>query len=109
MTDPARVKKTDPGNPDVCNIFQLHKAFSPAETVTHVDAQCRSAGWGCIDCKKVLHEHMTAELTPIQSRAREMSATPHRLAEALDAGAAKARVVAAETMAVVRDAMGLMG
>jgi tryptophanyl-tRNA synthetase len=109
MTDPARVKKTDPGNPDVCNIFQLHKAFSPAETVTHVDAQCRSAGWGCIDCKKVLHEHMTAELTPIQSRAREMSATPHRLAEALDAGAAKARVVAADTMAVVRDAMGLMG
>ncbi len=109
MTDPARVKKTDPGNPDVCNIFQLHKAFSPAETVTHVDAQCRSAGWGCIDCKKVLHEHMMAELTPIQSRAREMSAVPQRLAEALDAGAAKARVVAAETMRVVRDAMGLMG
>ena len=107
VTDPARVKKTDPGNPDICNIFQLHKAFSPEATVTHVDAQCRSAGWGCIDCKKVLHEHMTAELTPIQERAREMSSEPHRLAEALGDGAAKARVAASDTMREVRAAMGL--
>ncbi|MBI3791632.1 MAG: tryptophan--tRNA ligase [Gemmatimonadetes bacterium] len=106
VTDPARVKKTDPGNPDVCNIFQLHKAFSPEATVAEVDRQCRSAGWGCIDCKKVLHANMTAELAPIQARAQEMSAKPEGLRDALGDGAAKARTAAAETMRQVRDAMG---
>jgi tryptophanyl-tRNA synthetase len=108
VTDPKRIKKTDPGDPDVCNIFQLHKAFSPAETVADVERQCRSAGWGCIDCKKALHGHMTAELVPIQARAAELSATPGRLAEALGDGAAKARAVAQETMRAVRDHMGLV-
>src|SRR5215475_945413 len=54
VTDPKRIKKTDPGTPEVCNIYHLHKAFSPTTTVEHVAVQCRSAGWGCIDCKKVL-------------------------------------------------------
>lgn len=107
VTDPARVKKTDPGNPDICNVFQLHKAFSPAETVAHVDSQCRSAGWGCIDCKKALHGHLMAELAPIQARAAELSAAPERLNDALSDGAAKARVVASETMRVVRETMGI--
>ena len=107
MTDPARVKKTDPGNPDICNIFQLHRAFSPPETVTHVDAQCRSAGWGCIDCKKVLHANMMAELAPIQARAAEMAARPEGLHDALADGARKARTAAGETMGEVRSRMGL--
>ena len=107
VTDPARVKKTDPGNPDICNVFQLHKAFSPAETVAHVDSQCRTAGWGCLDCKKVLHGHMMAELAPIQARAAELSAAPERLHDALTDGAAKARVVASETLGVVRETMGI--
>src|SRR5687768_1794183 len=62
VTDPARVKRTDPGTPEVCNIFHLHRAFSPPQTVAHVATQCRTAGWGCIDCKKVLHESMEREL-----------------------------------------------
>lgn len=107
VTDPARVRRTDPGNPDVCNIFQLHKAFSPAATVVHVDVQCRSAGWGCIDCKKVLAESIEVELVPIRTRAAELAATPERVLQALGDGAARAHQVARSTMAEVRERMGL--
>lgn len=107
VTDPARVRRTDPGNPDVCNIFQLHKAFSDEATVAHVDAQCRSAGWGCIDCKKVLAASMEVELVPIRARAAELSARPSLVTEALGDGAARARTVAKATMAEVRSRMGL--
>jgi tryptophanyl-tRNA synthetase len=106
MTDPKRIKRTDPGTPEVCNIFHLHKAFSPAVTVEHVATQCSTAGWGCIDCKKVLLESMEAELAPIRSRADELRAHPARLDDALAAGAAKCRTVARETMRGVRDRMG---
>ncbi len=107
VTDPARVRKTDPGNPDICNIYQLHKAFSPQETVEHVAVQCRSAGWGCIDCKKVLHEGMEKELGPIRDRAVELPASPDHISSVLADGARRASRVAAETMAGVRERMGL--
>ncbi|MBL8983650.1 MAG: tryptophan--tRNA ligase [Gemmatimonadetes bacterium] len=107
VTDPARVRKTDPGNPDVCNIYQLHRAFSPADTIDHVAVQCRSAGWGCIECKKVLHGHMDAELVPIRRRAEELVAAPGRVHEILGDGAARARNVAQVTMREVRGFMGL--
>src|SRR5215211_3019094 len=67
VTDPKRIKKTDPGTPEVCNIYHLHKAFSPPPTVEHVAVQCSTAGWGCIDCKKVLAESMESELAPIRA------------------------------------------
>ncbi|MCC6318825.1 MAG: tryptophan--tRNA ligase [Gemmatimonadaceae bacterium] len=107
MTDPARVRRTDPGNPDICNIYHLHKAFSPPATVDYVAMQCRSAGWGCIDCKKVLFENMNAELTPIRERAAELTAHPARVRERLEAGAAKARGIAKQTIGYVRELMGL--
>jgi tryptophanyl-tRNA synthetase len=107
VTDPARVRKTDPGNPDVCNIFTLHKAYSPEATQEHVAVQCRSAGWGCIDCKKVLAESMEVELVPIRARAAELAAKPSMVTEALGDGAARARAVARVTMAEVRERMGL--
>lgn len=107
VTDPARVRKTDPGNPDVCNIFTLHRAFSPEATQEHVAVQCRSAGWGCIDCKKVLAESMEVELVPIRARAAELAAKPSMVTEALGDGAARARAVARVTMAEVRERMGL--
>jgi tryptophanyl-tRNA synthetase len=106
VTDPARVRRTDPGNPDVCNVFQIHKAFSAPDTITQVDAQCRSAGWGCIDCKKVLLESMERELAPIRTRAAELTAEPARVTEALEQGAAHARSVASRTMTEVRARMG---
>lgn len=107
MTDPARVKKTDPGNPDICNIYQLHKAFSSSETVETVAVNCRTAAWGCIDCKKVLHASMDAELAPIRARAEELKAAPEKVGNALALGAEKARSIAAETMAKTKDIMGL--
>lgn len=108
ITDPARQRKTDPGTPELCRtVFELHKAFSPAETVVEVDANCRGAKWGCIDCKKVLHQHMVDELTPIRTRAQELQADPAQVDALLAAGGAKARTVAGETMREVKDRMGL--
>jgi tryptophanyl-tRNA synthetase len=107
MTDPARVRRTDPGTPEVCNIYHLHKAFSPPETVDHVAVQCRTAGWGCIDCKKVLFESMDRELAPIRERAAEFRAKPEHVTEALAAGATHAREIAGETMRATRHMMGL--
>ncbi len=107
MTDPARVRKTDPGNPDVCNVFQLHKAFSSVEVQAHVVQQCTTAGWGCMDCKKVLLEGMVQELTPIRRRAAELDAAPQQVLDALADGAKTARAIAQRTMHEVRERMGL--
>src|SRR3954469_10153686 len=106
MTDPARVRRTDPGTPEVCNIYHLHRAFSPPDVVTHVETQCRTAGWGCIDCKKVLFENVNAELTPIRTRAAEIRAHPEQVAQVAGDGAATARRVAGATMREVKEKMG---
>ena len=109
ITDPARVKKSDPGTPEQCPvIFELHKAFSPPSTVAEVDAKCRGAQWGCVDCKKVLFEHMNAELTPIRTRAQALTEQPQLVRDALDAGAEKARGIARQTMSHVKEQMGLV-
>ncbi|MEO5817500.1 MAG: tryptophan--tRNA ligase, partial [Gemmatimonadaceae bacterium] len=106
MTDPKRIRKTDPGTPEVCNIYHLHKAFSPPATVDHVAAQCSTAGWGCIDCKKVLASSMEVELVPIRARAADLRARPAAVDEALASGAETCRRIATETMRGVRDRMG---
>ena len=107
-TDPARVTRKDPGNPEVCNVFTMHQGFSPPETQTLVAHNCRTAGWGCLDCKRVLADSMIATLTPIRERAEQLRARPERLADILRAGAAKARALARETMARVRERMGFL-
>ena len=107
VTDPARVRRTDPGTPEVCNIYHLHRAFSPPDTVAHVETQCRTAGWGCIECKKVLFENVNQELTPIRARAEEIRARPALVDEVAGDGAATARRVAGATMREVKDMMGL--
>jgi len=106
VTDPKRIKRTDPGTPEVCNIYHLHKAFSPPDTVQHVATQCSTAGWGCIDCKKVLADSMETELVPIRARARRFAEEPALVEDALATGAARARELAAETMRGVRERMG---
>ncbi|HYR30955.1 MAG TPA: tryptophan--tRNA ligase, partial [Gemmatimonadales bacterium] len=90
-TDPARKTRKDPGNPDICNIFTIHQGFSPPETLVEVAHKCRTAGWGCLDCKRVLADNMIAALTPIRERAAELQAKPQRVRDVLRAGAAKAR------------------
>jgi tryptophanyl-tRNA synthetase len=107
VTDPARVRRTDPGTPEVCNIYHLHKAFSPPATVEHVAMQCRTAGWGCLDCKKVLLQSMQTELDPIRARAKEIAAKPGQVTDVLNAGAEAARTIARKTMSAVKKKMGL--
>src|SRR6266536_1922049 len=75
-TDPARVTRRDPGNPDICNIFTIHQGFSPPETQALVARNCRTAGWGCLDCKRVLADNMIAALTPLRERAQELRSQP---------------------------------
>jgi tryptophanyl-tRNA synthetase len=108
VTDPARVTRNDPGNPDICNIYALHRYFSPPETVEHVARQCRTAGWGCLDCKRVLADNMARALAPIRERAAELEGHPEQVREILAAGAARARRIAQETMREVRERMGLL-
>lgn len=108
VTDPARLRKTDPGNPDVCNVFTLHRAFSDEATQADVAARCRGASWGCVDCKRVLHEGMERELVPIRTRAQALRDEPSRVDDALADGTRAARATAQETLAHVKDAMGLM-
>ena len=108
MTDPARQRKTDRGDPEKCpTIYQLHRAFSPESTVREVETKCRGAGWGCIDCKKALLANVVDELAPIREKARELQAAPQLVTEALETGAAKARVVARKTILHVKEKMGL--
>jgi tryptophanyl-tRNA synthetase len=107
-TDPARVTKKDPGNPDICNLYHLHQYFSPAETVKDVARKCRGAGWGCLDCKRVLADYMAAAFQPIRERAAELKAKPEQVREVLAQGAAKARAVAQDTMRNVRQRMGFL-
>jgi tryptophanyl-tRNA synthetase len=108
MTDPARVKKTDPGNPDICNIYELHKHFSPPDTVTMVAAKCRGAGWGCLDCKRVLADNVVATLAPIRQRALELQQRGDYVDQVLARGADKARQLALATIEEVKRKMGFL-
>ena len=107
FTDPQRLRRSDPGRPEVCNIFTMHKAVSSTEQVELTYKECTTAQRGCVDCKKILMESFNRELVPLRARRAELQAHPERLHEALGDGAAKARRVAAETMGGVRAAMGL--
>ncbi len=107
-TDPARVRRTDPGNPHVCLIFDYHKLFSDLDTIQMVDRECRTAGIGCVDCKKKLLEGMTAHLTPIQQRAEELRADPDYVRDALRQGTKEARAIAGSVMEEVREKVGFL-
>lgn len=107
-TDPQRLRREDPGRPEVCNIFTMHRAVSPVATVEEVDVKCRTAGWGCGDCKHVLAQNLSKELTPIRLRAKELQAKPDEVLDALADGAARCRTIAKETIREVRDRMGLV-
>lgn len=106
-TDPARVRRSDPGEPTRCPVWSLHQVYSDTATQAWVQAGCRSAGIGCVECKKPLTEAVTAELAPIQARTRELSADRAQVEAILTEGADKARTLAGETMREVRRVMGL--
>jgi tryptophanyl-tRNA synthetase len=105
VTDPARVRRTDPGNPDVCPVFDLHKAFSPREVQEWAAAGCRSAGIGCLDCKARLTEAMLERLREVHARRPEYEKRPDTVWDVLVEGSKRARVTAEATMDQVRAAM----
>jgi tryptophanyl-tRNA synthetase len=106
-TDPARVRRTDPGNPDLCPVWQLHEVYSNDEVKSWVREGCTTAGIGCLDCKQPLIDSMLAELEPLQERAREFEQDPTRVRAILKEGSEAARAVARETLEEVRTVMGL--
>jgi len=107
-TDPARVRRTDPGEPDKCPVWQFHRVYTDSRIQAWVQEGCRSAGIGCLDCKQPVIDAVLSELAPIQERAREYEAQPDLLRNVLNAGCEAAREVARETMDEVRRAMSLV-
>ncbi len=107
-TDPARVRRNDPGNPERCVIFTYHKLFSSPDLIQTVDRECRSAGIGCVDCKKFLMQGLMGELEPIQTRAAHLQDHPSEVTDALVAGAERCSAIAKDTMLEVREAIGLL-
>jgi tryptophanyl-tRNA synthetase len=107
-TDPARIRRSDPGTPEVCNIFSYHKLVTPEPELSEkIAAGCRSAGIGCLDCKKVLLDHLMAVLDPIQERHASLSSRKGQLRDQLDANAQTCRGVARDTLLEVKEKMGL--
>ncbi len=107
VTDPARVRRSDPGNPDVCNVFTLHKAFSSPEEVSMVNVECRRAGIGCVEDKQLFAKNLNAALVPFRQRRAELSRDPDYVFDVLNEGGKRARVIAQQTMEEVRAAIGL--
>jgi len=105
VTDPARIRRTDPGNPDVCPVGDLHKIFSERETIAKVDVGCRSAGIGCIECKSWAADALVSILNPMQERRKKYEENPRLAWDILESGSARAGKVATATMSEVRDAM----
>jgi tryptophanyl-tRNA synthetase len=107
VTDPQRMRRSDPGNPDVCNVFTMHKIFSSPDEVAHINVECRRAGIGCVDCKKLLAKNMNTHLEPFRARREELNQKPDHIWNVLHDGAQRARTIAEQTMSEVRDAIGL--
>jgi len=105
VTDPARKRRTDPGNPDVCPVYDWHKLFSPPETLKWSAEGCRTAAIGCIECKAAMADNLIKWIAPIRERRVEYEKNPRRVLELIDAGSKRARVEAVKTMTRVREAV----
>lgn len=108
VTDPARKRRTDPGNPDVCNIFSLHKLLSKPEEIKKINSACRKAQIGCLDCKKILADNIDREFKDFRERRKIFESDSEKVKDILTQGANKARALAYETMVEVKKKMGLM-
>ena len=106
-TDPARIKLTDPGDPNKCPVWQMHQIYSSEETRNWVNDGCTNATIGCIECKKPVVESIVSELEPIQEEISKYESNPNLIQEIIFEGSERARVVAKSTMEEVKDAMGI--
>ena len=102
ITDPQRARKTDPGNPEVCNVFEFHKLYSDKETVDTVNKECRIAGIGCVECKKIMAKNLIKALEPIRGKREYYEGKPELLDDIIAAGSNKARKIARQTMEEVK-------
>jgi tryptophanyl-tRNA synthetase len=107
VTDPARVKRTDPGNPDVCNVFSMHKIFSSRQEIDMVNVECRRAGIGCVDCKMLFAKNLNNHLEPFRTKRAELASKPDYVTDVLVDGGKRAGAIAKQTMEEVREAMQL--
>jgi tryptophanyl-tRNA synthetase len=107
ITDPGRIRRNDPGNPEICSVYSYHKVFSPASRVTELEGLCRSAGIGCVECKRELAKHVNCTLADFREKYAQVSSHPARLKEILGDGAAKARTIATEVLKEAKDAIGI--
>jgi tryptophanyl-tRNA synthetase len=107
VTDPARIHRSDPGNPDICNVFALHNMLSTKETVDMVNLECRRAGIGCVEDKHLLAAAINKYLEPFRTRRHELEKDPNFIWDVLRDGEKRARVIAEKTMAKVREVVGL--
>ncbi len=105
VTDPDRARRKDPGNPDICNVFEFHKLYSPADVAADISVQCRSAAIGCVECKKMMAERLVEALAPVRDKRQYYEARPEMVKEIMAAGNQKARSVAQQTMEEVRAAV----
>jgi tryptophanyl-tRNA synthetase len=106
-TDPQRIRRKDPGDPDLCNLFTMHKSFTPPELLPQIARQCKAAEIGCIECKKMLCENMMKELGPIQERAAALENKPDDVLAILKTGAERCEKIASKVMDEVRRKAGI--
>jgi tryptophanyl-tRNA synthetase len=107
LTDPARQRRTDPGNPEVCPVYDYHKLVTPADKLAEINAECRSAGIGCIDCKKILSSNVTLQLASYTEKRQEIAANPDYVKDVVHQGKIKASQKANQTLTEVKSIMGL--
>ena len=107
VTDPQRVRRDDPGRPEVCNVFTLHKLMTEEDLIPDIEEQCRAGTRGCVDCKRIFADSLVREFTPFRERAEYLRAHRSEVRDILEAGADRARAVARETLAEARSRMGI--
>ncbi len=106
ITDPARRTRKDPGNPERCSVFELHRPYTP-DRLEEIAEKCRTAGWGCVECKEVLAERIASSLQPFRERRKELENKPGIAWEVLETGLRRVRPIAGEVLAEVRRRMGM--
>lgn len=105
FTDPNRIRRNDPGNPEICNVFSFHRLYSPAKLVEEINVNCRQGSIGCVEDKKIMAENLISYLAPIHEKRRQILQAPHLLEDIIEDGCRRAREVAKQTMEEVRQAM----
>jgi tryptophanyl-tRNA synthetase len=107
ITDPQRARRSDPGNPDICNLFSFHEIYSPASTVEDINRDCRAAKIGCVECKKIMAKNLCRAMAPIRDKRRELESDMKKVRDIIKNGNNRAQSIARKTMSEVREAVGI--